>query len=255
LIRNLSLIILMFAVSAAAQCQTSRSTNTFQERKFVNAKGENLRYLFFVPKASEKHKAYPLVLWLHGGGARGDDPQLILSFGDAHGPLFFAKSENQTLYPCFILAPQCPANALWSDPSSVNPSDQIRLVLELLDNLQTEFSIDRTRLYVMGISMGGFATWDIIARRPNTFAAAVPICGGGNPAKAALMVDTPIWAFHGDKDDLVKVSQSQQMIQAIQEKKGHPRYTEYKDVGHYAWEPAFREPEFLSWIFAQRRTK
>jgi predicted peptidase len=254
LIRNLSILILIFTVVSTVQGQTSKSTNTFQERLFVNAKGESLRYMFFAPKTVDNQPPYPLVLWLHGGGARGDDPNLILSFGDAHGPLFFARSENQSRFPCFILAPQCPANTLWSDPFSDTPGAQIRLVIELLDSLQKEVNLDKTRLYVIGISMGGFATWDLIARYPRLFAAALPICGGGNPAKAALMINTPIWAFHGDQDDLVNVSQSRQMIQAIKEKKGNPKYSEYKGVGHFAWEPAFRESDFLSWVFAQRRT-
>lgn len=212
-----------------------------------------MRYLLFSPHEYDKRKQYPLVLWLHGGGARGDDPSLILSWGDEHGPLFFAKPENQYLYPCFILAPQCPPGRFWSDPFSEEPLDQIRLVLEILDSLQTEFNIDSTRLYVIGISMGGYGTWDIIARRPNKFAAAVPICGGGNPSKAGQMVNTTFWAFHGGADDLVSVKESQRMIKAIRKAGGQPRYNEYKGVGHNAWERAFAEPDFLAWIFSQRR--
>jgi predicted peptidase len=226
--------------------------NDFDERRFVNTRGESMRYLLFIPKEYDKQKKYPLLLWLHGGGARGDSLKLILSWGDKHGPRFFARAENQAAYPCFILAPQCPLGKFWSDPYAEKPYDEIRLVLEILDGIKAEFSIDPARLYVMGISMGGYGTWDIVARRPDMFAAAVPICGGGNPAKAASMKNTSIWAFHGDEDNMVDVNESRRMIEAIKHAGGKPKYTEYKGVGHNAWERAFAEPDFLSWIFSQR---
>jgi predicted peptidase len=225
----------------------------FTERRLVNAKGESMRYLLFVPGGYSKGKKFPLVLWLHGGGSRGDDPKIILNWGDRHGPLFIARRDNQMNYPCFVLAPQCPAGKLWSDPHSQEPLEQIRLAVEILYSLQQEMSIDSRRLYVMGISLGGYATWDVIARHPNKFAAAVPICGGGDRSKAHLMVNTPVWAFHGEDDNLVRVSESREMIGAIRDAGGRPKYTEYKAVGHNAWEQAFAEPDLLRWIFSQAR--
>jgi predicted peptidase len=142
---------------------------------------------------------------------------------------------------------------LWSDPDSEKPRDEIRLVLEILEGIQKDFRIDAARLYVMGISMGGYGTWDVIARRPQTFAAAVPICGGGNPAQAALMKNTAIWAFHGEADSMVDVKESRRMIEAIKRAGGQPRYTEYQGLGHNVWERAFAEAGFLSWLFSQRR--
>ena len=108
-------------------------------------------------------------------------------------------------------------------------------------------------LYVTGMSLGGYGTWDIIGRRPEAFAAAVPICGGGNISKAPLMVKTAVWAFHGDQDELVNVSESRRMIEAIKKAGGEPRYTEYKGVGHNSWERAFAEQDLLPWMFAQTR--
>ncbi|MBA3354530.1 MAG: prolyl oligopeptidase family serine peptidase [Pyrinomonadaceae bacterium] len=116
-------------------------------------------------------------------------------------------------------------------------------------------SVDSRRLYVMGMSLGGYGTWDIITRRPTTFAAAVPICGGGNASKAPLLAKTPIWAFHGDEDDSVSVSESRRMIAALKKAGGQARYTEYKGVGHNSWVRAFKEPDFLSWIFAQTQSE
>lgn len=269
----LALILIVAASSLISQCQTAsrtviekdranqtssplpqgEQTNAFTERLFINAHGERMRYLLFVPKDYDKKKKYPLVLWLHGGGSRGDDLKLLLRYGDEHGIGYLARPDNQSKYPSLIVAPQCPQNRLWGDPDSEQPTPEMKLVLEILDELQTDYSIDTHRLYVLGISLGGYGTWDIIARRPEMFAAAVPICGGGNISKASLMVKTFIWAFHGDQDELVNVSESRRMITAIRNAGGTPRYTEYKGVGHNSWERAFAEPDLLPWMFAQKR--
>jgi predicted peptidase len=129
----------------------------------------------------------------------------------------------------------------------------MKLVLEILDQLQRDYSVDAGRLYVMGISLGGFGTWDIITRRPDMFAAAVPICGGGNAAKASAITKTAIWAFHGDQDELVNVNESRAMITALRNARLNPRYTEYKGLGHNVWERAFAEKDLLPWLFAQKR--
>lgn len=228
-------------------------TNAFNEKLFVNTRNERMRYLLFVPKDYDKQKKYPLVLWLHGGGSVGDDLQLLLRYGDKHGVLYFARSDNQSKYPSFIVAPQCPQNRSWSDRDSEQPTTEMRLVLEILANVQANYSIDSRRLYVTGISLGGYGTWDIIGRRPEMFAAAVPICGGGNTFKAPLMVKTAIWAFHGDQDEVVNVSESRRMITTIRNAGGEPKYTEYQGLGHNSWERAFTEQDLLPWIFAQRR--
>ncbi len=243
----------MLLLPSSVACQVNGGAGKFVERRFVGAGNDTLGYMLFTPARYDRSKKYPLVLWLHGGGARGDDPKVILSWGDKHGPLYFARPDNQSSHPCFVLAPQCPAGKQWADPFSDRPLDQLRLVLDLLDSIETEFSIDSKRIYVVGISMGGFATWDIISRRPSRFAAAVPICGGGNPAKASSMARTAIWAFHGEKDELVKVEESRVMVAAVERAGGKPKYTEYKEVEHNAWEQAFNEPGFLEWIFSQKR--
>jgi predicted peptidase len=268
----LTLILLTVVASLNVQCQTvgrkavdegridqtssppsrEAQNNAFKEMLFVNARNERMRYLLFVPKDYDRQKKYPLVLWLHGGGSRGDDLKMLLRYGDEHGIGYFARADNQSKYPSFIVAPQCPQNRLWGDPDSEQPTAEMRLVVEILEKVQADFSIDSRRLYVTGISLGGYGTWDIIGRRPAMFAAAVPICGGGNPSKAPLMVKTAIWAFHGDRDESVDVSESRRMITAIRNAGGEPRYTEYKGVGHNSWERAFTEPDLLPWMFAQR---
>lgn len=223
----------------------------FIEKSHANARGETMQFLLFVPEGYDKTKSYPLVLWLHGGGTRGNDLKLLLAHGDEHGIGFLAKEDNQAKYPSFILAPQCPPNKFWGDSGSREAIAEMKMVIEILDKVRAGYAVDSRRLYVMGISLGGYGTWDIVTRRPTTFAAAVPICGGGNTAKASLIAKTPIWAFHGNEDEMVHVSESRRMIAALKKAGGQPRYTEYKGVGHHSWERAFKEPDFLSWIFAQ----
>lgn len=236
-----------------SQTREEPQTGAFNEKLFVNSRSQRMKYLLFVPKDYDKQKKYPLVLWLHGGGTRGDDLKQLLKYGDAHGIGYFARSDNQLKYPSFIVAPQCPLNRIWGNSDSAQPTLEMTLVLEILEKVQADHSIDSRRLYVTGISLGGYGTWDIIGRRPEMFAAAIPICGGGNPLKAPLMTKTRVWAFHGDEDELVNVSESRRMIAAIKKAGGEPRYTEYKGVGHNSWERAFAEPDVLPWMFAQRR--
>lgn len=135
------------------------------------------------------------------------------------------------------------------DRDTVPESRYLKAVIELTDELQKEFSIDKNRLYITGLSMGGYGTWDAITRYPGKFRAAVPICGGGDPAKAAPIKDMKIWAFHGELDDVVPAKGSQNMIKALREAGGNPRYTEYKGVDHGSWERAYAEPELLDWLF------
>ncbi len=127
------------------------------------------------------------------------------------------------------------------------------LTLQLVQSLRQESPIDGRRLYVMGLSMGGFGTWDVIARYPQMFAAAVPICGGGDPETAPRIAAVPIWAFHGTKDHTVPVKSTRIMIEALRQARGQPRYTEYPNCDHNSWDSAVAEPELLPWLFSQRQ--
>ena len=268
-----SLVIVVLALGLTSNCQITKrealsrplanptpasspqTAAVFVERSHTNARGETMPYLLFVPAGYDKTQPYPLVLWLHGGGTRGNDLKLLLGHGDQHGIGFLARSDNQAKYPSLILAPQCPRNRFWGNSESDQPTNEMRLVLEILDRVRKDYSVDSGRVYVMGMSLGGYGTWDILLRRPRTFAAAVPICGGGNPARAAVIARTPVWVFHGDEDESVNVSESRKMVAALKKAGGQPRYTEYKGIGHNSWVPAFKEPDFLSWLFAQTRSE
>jgi len=226
----------------------------FLPKIYQNSRREMLPYRLFIPQGYDKRKKYPLVLWLHGGAGRGNDNLKQISSGNTIGSHVWTLPENQSKNPCFVVAPQCPNNELWATLDTAKPTEQMRLVLGLLQNLQRVFSLDAQRLYVAGQSMGGFGTWSVISQRPDTFAAAIPVCGGGDESEAPKFIKMSIWAFHGEKDEAVSVERSRKMIDAIRQAGGMPKYTEYKDADHVIWDRVFSEPELLSWVFAQNRT-
>jgi predicted peptidase len=129
------------------------------------------------------------------------------------------------------------------------------MVLDLIEAVCNEYRIDKDRIYLTGVSVGGYGTWDLVSRRPELFAAAIPVSGGGDPAQAAKLAKLPIWAFHGGADPLVPVERARDMIAALKKAGGEPKYTEYKGVGHDAWTPRYRDNEVLDWLFAQKKGK
>jgi predicted peptidase len=208
--------------------------------------GHTTPYRVFVPKEYNSAKKYPLVLWLHGSGSVGKDNRKQITQASTMGTHTWTRPGNQAKYPAFVVAPQCcQLGASWTTPA------QLGLVIEILATLQQEFSIDATRLYVAGQSMGGYGTWALIAHKPGMFAAAVPLCGGGNVLAAPAIAKTPVWAFHGASDPTVSVWESRKMIEAVKKAGGSPRYTEYPGVGHDVWLRTFKEPGLLDWVFAQ----
>jgi predicted peptidase len=227
----------------------------FLVREFRNANG-TLAYRF-LPNPTDQPQ--PLVLFLHGAGERGTDNAAQLK----HVVGMFADPEVRRRFPCQVVAPQCPPNRRWVEcdwnrlqhdmPES--PSEPMSLLLALLDERAADPLVDSDRIYVMGLSMGGYGTWDLIARQPERFAAAVPICGGGDEQQAGRLVRIPIWAFHGSDDSVVPVARSRNMVAAVRAAGGTIRYTEYAGTGHGSWTPASREPELLTWLFGQARGK
>lgn len=228
----------------------------FEARTFKGESGE-LKYRLLKPKDYDANKQYPLVVFFHGAGERGSDnaKQLV------HGMGNFASDEIRAKYPAFVIAPQCPegkqwVNVPWSHDKHTMPKDAsepMQLTIDLIGALQKEFSIDKSRLYVTGLSMGGFGTWDIIQREPTMFAAAAPICGGGDVDGAKTIVKLPIWAFHGDQDTAVKTQRSRDMIAALKAAGGEPKYTEYPNTGHNSWSATYSDPKFYEWLFAQQK--
>jgi predicted peptidase len=228
--------------------------DAFSARVYDDSRGRVLPYRLFIPESYDNQRRYPLVLWLHGGAGRGSDNLRQISGGNRIGSHVWTLRGNQSKRPCFVVAPQCPASDLWATLETASPTEQMGLVLALLKHLQMTFNIDTQRLYVAGQSMGGFGTWSVISQYPDMFAAAVPVCGGGNESKAPRLVKMPIWAFHGEKDQAVSVDRSRKMVDAIKGAGGRPRYTEYHGEGHVIWDRVFSESELLPWVFSQSRS-
>ena len=214
-------------------------------------------YRLFRPEAATK---VPLVVYLHGSGGLGDDNLKQLAFGNIFGTRVWLLPENQKRFPCYVVAPQTDRGWIRYDfsqePAKELPGfgDGARLALEIIDGLRREFAIDERRIYVAGNSMGGAGVWNIIANRPHFFAAAVVCCGGVSPDDGTGSIETPLWDFHGDSDQVVPVSSSRDRIAARRKAGGHPLYTEYAGVDHDgAVKYAFTEPELVKWVFSQRR--
>jgi predicted esterase len=224
---------------------------------FVSDNGGKLPYRLYVPKPDANTGKLPLVVFLHGAGELGDDNKQQID----HFPRKFINPETQAKYPCYILAPQCPKSDAWSSfpeypastISSAKPTNAIRLAIELIEKTISDCNIDKTRVYVTGLSLGGEGTFDIVSRRPDLFAAAVPICGIADVEKADSMKSVPFWVFHGDSDDINPVKYSRDIVEALKKAGASPKYTEYKLAGHNIWGKAYIEPELLPWMFAQHK--
>ncbi len=222
----------------------------FEARTYRGSDGALLNYRLYKPAGQPPATNLPLVLFLHGAAGLGDDNQRQFNGGNEVPPLALTADEAQARFPSFIFAPQCPRGESWSEAGR-EPARMIRLTLSALERLKTEFRLDSTRFYLVGVSMGGVGAWDVAAKMPAKFAAVVPICGSGNTETAARLTALPIWCFHGADDPLISVERARQMIGAIRKAGGQPRYTEYPGVGHDSYRNAFREPELLPWMFRQ----
>jgi predicted peptidase len=216
------------------------------------------RFRLLSPPAVEPSRRYPLVLFLHGAGERGNDNVAQLKFL----PAWMAEPAFREKHPCFLLAPQCRMDERWVDvswadkasvPQAAEPTTDLRAVVAMLDLVMQSHPVDPDRVYLTGLSMGGYGTWDLATRHPQRFAALVVICGGGDERSAARIAGIPTWVAHGNADTVVPVERSRSMVRAIEAAGGRPTYVEMPGVEHDAWTPTYRAPAFLDWLFAQRR--
>lgn len=216
-----------------------------------------LPYRLLHPKDYDASKRYPLVIFLHGAGERGADNEKQL----VHGMNDFASDEVMAKYPAFVMAPQCPEGEIWGGlnrlaktpppPGQLAPA--LAATLAAVDQLRKEFSIDDQRIYLTGLSMGGYGSWSALANQPQRFAAAAIICGGGDPKTVSNFKQVPLWVFHGADDTVVPAERSREMIAALKEAGANPKYTEYPGVGHNSWAATYANPEVYAWLFAQKR--
>jgi predicted peptidase len=206
----------------------------------IDDKDLTLRYLVFLPDNLKDKESWPLMLFLHGAGERGDDIELVKKWG----PPGFVEERKD--FPFILISPQCPADQSWEAES---------LAL-LVDHLAGALPVDKQRMYVTGLSMGGYGTWSLLAKHPKLFAAAVPICGGGDPKTAETIKEIPIWAFHGDQDEAVNVEQSREMVKAIQDAGGAKvKLTVYPGVGHNSWSQTYDNQDVYDWLLSHKRAE
>ena len=220
---------------------------------------DSMAYRLLFPKNydrdyKEKYdKKYPLVLFLHGAGERGDSSKTVKHIG-----AWALQEQNRENYECFVLVPQCEKNNKWvevdwaadSHTQLKEMSKYMNLTVELLEKIETELPIDTTKIYLTGLSMGGYGAWDLAARFPHKFAGLVPICGGADETTAQSLEKMPIWVFHGALDQTVKPQRSRNMIKAMK-KTGNTEvhYTEYPNVKHGSWKPAYEDETMWKWLF------
>lgn len=251
-------IYLFFISNSVAQ-----DSNSFSKEIFIN-NSDTLSYRILLPKNFDESKQYPIVLFLHGAGERGSDntKQLV------HGSKLFLNNINRGAFPAIVIFPQCPQNDYWSNatvdrttkpislvyPLNAAPTKSLNLVMSLMDEFLSKPYVNKNKIYVGGLSMGGMGTFEILHRKPNMFAAAFAICGGGNPDTVkAYANNTELWVFHGAKDDVVNPQLSVSMVSAYLQAGGKPNFTLYADDNHNSWDSAFAEPELLPWLFSKSK--
>jgi predicted peptidase len=198
-----------------------------------------MAYLLYLPPDYDKQESWPLVLFLHGSGERGSDLELVKKHGP---PKLIAAGKD---FPFVVVSPQCPLEKSW-EPLELTA---------LLDEITRIYKIDSDRIYVTGLSMGGFGTWRLAAYTPERFAAIAPICGGGETGWAKRLVHLPVWAFHGAKDASVPLERSQAMVDALKKNGGDAKLTVYPDAEHDAWTATYDNPQFYEWLLAQKKSK
>lgn len=242
----------------------AQDKDLFEKQLFIQG-DDTLRCRILTPVNYSPSKKYPLVVFLHGSGEKGNDNEKQLTWGAD----IFLDSLNRSRYPAIVLFPQCPVNESWANSirteikdslggfrldTLARPKKTTQLLLNFIDTLAASGGIDKQRIYIGGLSMGGFGTFEILWRRPDLFAAAIVICGGGTPEKVSRYAPKlPIWVFHGDADAVVPVSNSRIMVTALKSAKMTVTYTEYPGVNHDSWKNAFAEPKLMDWIFSQKK--
>lgn len=202
----------------------------------------SLDYLLFLPKGYKEtgEQQWPLILFLHGAGERGYDATEVMNTAIKE------LLANQTTSPFILLAPQCPPDTWWVEKEGA--------LIALLDSITGTHAVDESRVYLTGLSMGGAGSWYLASKHPKRFAALAPICGAslwwqGFPQNAALLKDIPIWAFHGDADDVVPITVTEEIVAVLQENQADVQLTRYPGVAHNSWAQTYANPALYEWLF------
>lgn len=219
------------------------AAQTQSPEKAVIKRVTTMNYLLWLPAGykNSKSKTFPLLIFLHGSGERGDSLDLVKK----HGPPSFV--ENRPDFPFITVSPQCAKGSRWAF--------KVEELQSMLEQVITKYRVDTDRIYLTGLSMGGFGTWAWACSQPGQFAAIAPVCGGGSPHYAYELINTPVWAFHGDSDEVVAVKNTIEMVEAVNAYGGSARMTIYPGVGHDSWVNAYNEKELYSWFLSHSKQK
>lgn len=257
-------LLLWLANSTCSFICEAQDYSAYQKSMLIEG-SDTLRYRVLYPVNYQKEYKYPVIIFLHGSGERGrnNESQLV------HGADLFLKPEVRGKYPAIVIFPQCPGDTVWSYfqqtenpdlkqvlafPFQSNPTFPERMVKDLTDDLIKKGEADPNRIYLGGLSLGGFGTYDLLIRYPRYYAAAFSICGACNVSLFARKAKKiPLWIFHGAKDDVVDPAFDRQLFQKLKEANAPVKFTEFPNANHNSWDPAFAEPELLPWLFSQHR--
>ena len=236
---TVSAALLVGATLAQAAEEQKSEPGKQQAQKLERTIKVTLGYLLYLPKDYAQKDSWPLLLFLHGSGERGENLDRV----KLHGPPKLIAAGKD--FPFIVVSPQCPSYSRGWQPYEL---------LALLDEIIEKYKVDKDRIYVTGLSMGGFGTWALAAFSPERFAAIVPICGGGDPMTARRIAHIPVWVFHGAKDPAVPLAGSEKMVEALKKANGNVKFTIYPEAGHDSWTQAYNDPELFKWLLQQKRT-
>jgi predicted peptidase len=253
----ITFLFLFTAIAAQSQDQSM-----YLKKEFLGQDGSVLPYRILFPLDYDETHKYPLILVLHGAGERGNDNEKQL----IHGGKLFVDSVMRRKYPAIVVFPQCATESYWSSVSIDREKQPLQLnfdytrpvttplknAISLVQQLVRDEAVDSKRIYITGLSMGGMGTFEAVHRYPDIFASALPICGGGDTVRYKK-VKVPFWVFHGGADAVVDVRYSRGMVNKLKDLKVSVKYTEYPGVNHNSWDNAFAEPDFLKWMFGNKR--
>ncbi|QDT21628.1 prolyl oligopeptidase family serine peptidase [Gimesia chilikensis] len=232
-----TLALLMLMSGASIQAEEKAQSGKQGAAELKTTIPVNMDYLIYLPENYDEKEKWPLMLFLHGAGERGDNLDLVT----VHGPPKLIKNGKQ--FPFIVVSPQCPKEQLWQPVE----------LTALLNDIEKNYKVDKDRIYVTGLSMGGFGTWSLAAYTPYRFAALVPICGGGEKFWVKKIKHVPIWVFHGAKDGAVPLDRSQTLVDVLKKEKADVSFTIYPEAGHDSWTETYNNPEVYEWLLKQKR--
>ena len=234
----------MMLCSGCGSMKVETGQHEFKFKKEMTMTLE-LNYLLYIPEEYNKSKKeWPLILFLHGAGERGNDINKLKK----HGPPKLIEQGKKD-FPFIIVSPQCPGKGWWTNEKEIMALDA------LLNKITAEYRVDKQRIYLTGLSMGGFGSWGLAAEYPDRFAAVVPICGGGDPKTAKSIAHLPIWVFHGGKDKTVPIKKSEIMVEALKKAGNDVKFTVYPDAGHDSWTKTYNNPELYKWLLSHNKSE